>query len=281
MFRRSQSLISIQWITSAKHPMKNKLLSALSKEEYKRLLPNLEAVSLPVRQIIYAPNQLIEYVYFPTDGIISLVNVTKNGGIVEAATVGNEGMVGIPILLGGNEMISQAIVQVAGNAVRMKADVFKRAVPNGCQLHNLLLRYTLALMNLISQSVACNCLHSAEQRCCRWLLMCLDRVQSDSFELTQEFLAQMLGVQRPTVSGVATILQQAGLIRYSRGKMTICDRPKLEATACECYGIVTVEFERLLKDTAKKSQDSNSNGNGLFAHIVLPQVNGQFEHPQR
>jgi CRP-like cAMP-binding protein len=256
--------------------MKNKLLSALSKEEYKRLLPNLEAVSLPVRQIIYAPNQLIEYVYFPTDVVISLVNVTQNGGLVEAAAVGNEGMVGIPILLGGDEMSGQAVVQVAGDAVRMKADVFIRAVPNGSQFHNLLLRYTLALMNSISQTVACNSLHSAEQRCCRWLLMCQDRMQSDSFELTQEFLAQMLGVQRPTVSGVATILQQAGLIRYSRGKMTICDRSRLEATSCECYGIVTQEFERLLKDTAQKSKDSDSNG--LFTQVVQPQVNGQLEH---
>jgi CRP-like cAMP-binding protein len=135
-------------------------------------------------------------------------------------------------------MVGQAIVQVAGDAMRMKVDVFKRSVRNGSQLHNLLLRYTLALMNLISQSVACNSLHSAEQRCCRWLLMCQDRVKSDSFLLTQEFLAQMLGVQRPTVSGVATTLQQAGLIRYSRGKMTIRDRRSLEVTSCECYSIV-------------------------------------------
>lgn len=272
-------MTSTQCLTSTKHPMPNKLLSALSKEEYERLLPDLEAISLASRQIIYAPNQPIEYVYFPTDGIISLVNVTQNGGIVEAATVGNEGIVGIPILLGGDEMVGQAIVQVAGNAVRMKADVFKRSVPNGSQFHNLLLRYTLALMNSISQTVACNSLHSAEQRCCRWLLMCQDRVQSDSFLLTQEFLAQMLGVQRPTVSGVATILQQVGLIRYKRGKMTICDRSKLEAISCECYGVVTQEFKRLLKDTAQKSKDSNSNSNGLFAPIVQPQVNGQFEHP--
>ena len=173
-------------------------------------------------------------------------------------------------------MIGQAIVQGARNAMRMKTDVFIRAVPNSSQFHNLLLRHTLALMNSISQSVAWNSLHSAEQRCCRWLLMCQDRVQSDSFLLTQEFLAQMLGVQRPTVSGVATILQQTGLIRYSRGKMTICDRSRLEANSCECYGIVTQEFERLLKDTAQKSKDSNSNGNGLFAPIVQPQVNGQL-----
>ncbi len=251
--------------------MPNKLLSALSKKEYNRLLPNLETVSLPVRQIIYAPNELIDYIYFPTDAVISLVNVTQKGGIVEAATVGNEGMVGIPVLLGGDEIIGQAIVQVAGNAVRMKADVFKGAVPNGSQFHNLLLRYTLALMNSISQTVACNSLHSAEQRCCRWLLMCQDRVQSDSFLLTQEFLSQMLGVQRPTVSGVATVLQQAGLIRYRRGKMTICNRSKLEAISCECYAIVTQEFERLFNNgMTPKSKNINSNGNGLSAPIVQP-----------
>jgi CRP-like cAMP-binding protein len=257
------------------HPMQNKLLSALSQEEYEPLLPNLERVSLPLKQIIYAPNQLIEYVYFPTDGIISLVNVTQNGGIVEAATVGNEGMVGIPVLLGSDEMAGQAIVQVAGDAMRMKADVFKRSVSNGSQLHRLLLRYTLALMNLISQSVACNSLHSAEQRCCRWLLMCQDRVKSDSFLLTQEFLAQMLGVQRPTVSGVAATLQQAGLIRYSRGKMAICNRSGLEAASCECYWIVKQEFERLLKDgVAQKWNDSNRNESGLEAQIVQQQANG-------
>ncbi len=260
------------------HRMQNQLLSALSKEEYERLLPNLESVSLPLKQIIYAPNKPIEYVYFPINGIISLVNVTQNGGTVEAATVGNEGMVGIPVLLGGDEMVGQAIVQVVGDAMRMKVDVFKRSVPNGSQLHNLLLRYTLALMNLISQSVACNSLHSVEQRCCRWLLMCQDRVKSDSFELTQEFLAQMLGVQRPTVSGVATTLQQAGLIRYSRGKMTICDRRSLEAASCECYGIVKQEFERLLKDgVAQKWNDNNRNGNSLEAQIVQQQANGQLE----
>lgn len=205
--------------------IQNQLLSALPKEEYQRLLPNLETVSLPLKQIIYAPSEPIEYVYFPVNGIISLVNVTQDGGTVEAATVGNEGMVGIPVLLGSDRMVSQAIVQIVGEALRMQAEVFKREVPPGSQLHKLLLHYTLALMNQISQSAACNRLHSVEERCCRWLLLCQDRVKSDSFLLTQEFLAQMLGVRRATVSGVAATLQEAGLIRYSRGKMTICDRP--------------------------------------------------------
>lgn len=228
--------------------IQNQLLSALPKEEYQRLLPNLELVSLPLKQLIYAPSEPIEYVYFPLDGIISLVNVTQDGGTVEAATVGNEGMVGIPILLGSDRMVSQAIVQIVGKALRMKADVFKREVTPGSQLYKLLLHYTLALMNLISQSAACNRLHSVEERCCRWLLLCQDRVKSDSFLLTQEFLAQMLGVRRATVSGVAGTLQEAGLIRYSRGKITICDRPSLEAASCECYRIVKDEFDRLLQE---------------------------------
>jgi len=229
--------------------IQNQLLSALPTEEYQRLLPNLESVSLPLTQIIYTPNEPIEYVYFPNNGIVSLVNVTEDGGTVEAATVGNEGMVGIPVLLGADKIVSQAIVQIVGDALRMKADVFKREVTPGTQLHNLLLRYTLALMNLISQSVACNSLHPVEQRCCRWLLLCQERVKSEQFLLTQEFLAQMLGVRRATVSGVAATLQQAGLIRYSRGKITICDHPSLEASSCECYRIVKEEFERLLKES--------------------------------
>jgi len=229
--------------------IQNQLLSALPKEEYERLLPNLEPVSLSLKQIIYAPNEPIQYVYFPINGIVSLINVTQDGETVESGTVGNEGIVGIPLLLGSDKMVGQAIVQVVGDALRMKANVFKREVTPGTQLHNLLLRYTLALMNLISQSVACNSLHPVEKRCCRWLLLCQDRVKSDQFLLTQEFLAQMLGVRRATVSGVAATLQQAGLIRYSRGKITICDRPGLEATSCNCYRIVKDEFDRLLKES--------------------------------
>ena len=226
--------------------IKNQLLSALPREEYERLLPNLEAVSLTPKQIIYAPNESIEYVYFPNNGIISLVNFTEDGSTVEAATVGNEGMAGIAVLLGADRMISEAVSQVPGDGLRMKTVVFKREVTPGSPLHNLLLRYTLALLNLISQSVACNRQHSVEQRCCRWLLLCQDRVQSNEFPLTQEFLSQMLGVRRASVSVVAAILQRAGLIRYSRGKITILDRQGLEASSCGCYRVVKDEFDRLL-----------------------------------
>lgn len=230
------------------HRIKNRLLSALPSSEYERLLPYLESVSLPLKQIIYAPNEPIEYVYFPNSGIISLVNLTEDGGTVEAATVGNEGMVGIPVLLGADRMVGQAITQIVGDAVRMKVDVFRREVTSATPLYNLLLRYTQALINFISQSVACNRLHSVEERCCRWLLLCQDRVESDEFALTQEFLSQMLGVRRASVSVVAAILQKAGLIRYSRGRMQICDRLGLEGTSCECYRIVKQEFDRLLSE---------------------------------
>jgi CRP-like cAMP-binding protein len=226
--------------------IENKLISALPVEEYKRLLPNLEFVSLTFKQIIYAPDEAIDYVYFPNSGIISLVNVTQEGRTVEAAMVGNEGMAGIPVFLGADRMPGLAISQVVGDAVRMKADVFKHEVTPGTSLYNLLLRYTQARINQITQSVACNCLHPIEERCCRWLLMCHDRVKSDQFMLTQELLSQMLGVRRASVSEVAATLQKAGLIRYTRGKMTILDREGLEAGSCECYRVVKDEFDRLI-----------------------------------
>ena len=228
------------------HSISNQLLSAIPGEEYNCLRPYLETIDLTAYTIIYTSNEPIKYVYFPRSGIISLVNLTDDGGTVEAATVGNEGMVGIPILLGADRTVGQAIVQVAGDALRMKADIFKKQVTPNSSLHNLLLHYTLALINLISQSVACNRRHSVEERCCRWLLTCQDRVQTNEFALTQEFLSQMLGVRRSSVSVVAAILQRAGLISYSRGKMTILDREGLESASCECYRIVKKEFERLL-----------------------------------
>ncbi len=228
------------------HSINNQLLSAIPGEEYNRLRPYLETIDLTAKKIIYTSNEPIKYVYFPRSGIISLVNLTDDGGTVEAATVGNEGMVGIPILLGADRTVGQAIVQVSGDALRMKADIFKKQVTPNSSLHNLLLHYTLALINLISQSVACNRRHSVEERCCRWLLTCQDRVQTNEFALTQEFLSQMLGVRRSSVSVVAAILQRAGLISYGRGKMTILDREGLESASCECYRIVKKEFERLL-----------------------------------
>ncbi|OWY64040.1 hypothetical protein B7486_49525 [cyanobacterium TDX16] len=170
----------------------------------------------------------------------------EDGGVVEAATVGNEGMVGLPVFLEADTIPSQAIVQIPGDALRMKADAFKAWVDQSQPLQNLLKRYTQVMFNSIMQTAACNRRHEIEQRCCRWLLMTHDRVGSDNFPLTQEFLAQMLGVRRPSVSVVASILQKAGLIRYSRGKIIILDRPGLESATCECYPVIKQEFDRLL-----------------------------------
>lgn len=224
----------------------NRIVAALPREEYKRLLPYLEPVSLSFKKYLYQSQALIEHVYFPNSGVVSMLNVMEDGGTVEIATVGNEGMVGIPVLLGADCAPAETLVQVPGDAMRMKADVFKSQVIPGSSPHNLLLRYTQALMSHLSQSVACNRLHSVEERCCRWLLQTRERVSSDEFPITQEFLAQMLGVRRASVSEVAAILQKAGLIRYQRGKMKIIDQKSLESGSCECYHLIKQEYARLL-----------------------------------
>jgi CRP-like cAMP-binding protein len=224
----------------------NKLLAAVPREEYERLLPNLEAISLSFKQYIYEPNEPIDYVYFPNWGVVSMLTVMEDGGAVEVATVGNEGMIGIHVLLGTDRVSTEAFVQVPGDALRMKVDVFKNEVFPGSPLHNLLLRYTQTLIAQLSQSAACNRLHSVEKRACRWLLLTHDRVESDQFPMTHEFLSEMLGVRRASVSEVAATLQKAGLIRYQRGKMTICDRKGLESGSCECYEVFKREYARLV-----------------------------------
>lgn len=227
-------------------PLDNRLLAALPTEEFDRVVALMENVYLEFQQVLYEPNEPIEYVYFPNTGVVSLLTVMEDGAAIEVATVGNEGMAGLPVFLYADSIPGRAIVQVPGKGFRMSADVFKEQVPPGTPLHDLLQRYTQTLFNQVAQSAACNRLHSVEERFCRWLLMTADRVGTNQFPLTQEFLAQMLGVRRPTVSVVASILQRAGLIAYSRGKITILDRQGLEAAACECYAIVKVEFERLV-----------------------------------
>ena len=224
----------------------NRLLAALPQDEYERLVANMESVFLKFKQSVYEPNEPIEYVYFVQNGVTSLLNVMEDGREVEVATVGNEGMVGLPVFLGADKIPGRAFSQIPGDALRMKADVFKDKVTPGTRLHDLLQRYTQALFNQIAQGAACNSLHSVEERMCRWLLMTQDRVGEDEFPLTQEFLSQMLGVRRPTVSTAASILQKAGLIRYSRGSITVLEREGLEASSCECYGIIKAEFDRLV-----------------------------------
>jgi CRP-like cAMP-binding protein len=232
--------------SSSRNPVSNHLLAALPQEEYERLLPNLEPVSLSLKQSLYEPNEPIDYAYFINSGATSLLNLMQDGQTIEAATVGKEGMVGVPLLLGTTQIPLQVIVQIPGDGLRMKADVFKAQVSWGCPLHTLLLRYMQTLMNQISQTAACNRLHSIEARCCRWLLMTHDRMESDSFPLTQEFLSYMLGVRRASVSEVAATLQKSGLINYHRGQITIRDRKGLEAASCECYQSTQQEFKRLL-----------------------------------
>jgi CRP-like cAMP-binding protein len=234
--------------TGAIHPPgENHLLAILPREALARLQPHLESVALAFRERLYAPNEPISQVYFPCSAVVSLVLPLDGGAVIEVATVGNEGMLGLPAFLGAGSVPDEAFCQVPGQALRLGAQILRQETAGGGPLHDVLLRYTQGLMNQISQSAACNRAHSIDERCARWLLMTHDRAGRDRFPLTQEFLAQMLGVRRAGVSAAASILQRAGFIRYSRGMMTITDRPGLESAACGCYRIVRDEFERLLR----------------------------------
>ena len=227
-------------------PIKNQLLAALPETEYQRLIPHLELVSLSLNQVLYDAGELIEHVYFFNQGMCSLVTIMENGAIVEVGLVGKEGMVGLPVCWGGNTTINQAMVQIPGTAMRMKAEHLKTEFNRGGKLHSLLLRYTQALFTHACQSTACNRLHTIDERLARWLLNVQDRMESDLLPLTQEFLSHMLGARRSGVTIAAGTLSQAGMICYSRGKITILDRESLEATSCECYGVIKNEYDRLL-----------------------------------
>jgi CRP-like cAMP-binding protein len=227
-------------------PGKNRLLAALPRDEYGRLRPHLEKVPLPLKDILYEANGPIPHVFFPLNGVVSLVIIMDGGFILEVGTIGNEGMVGTPVFLGSDSSPTRAISQVPGEALRMETKSFQKEMERGGRLFGLVQRYTQAMINQISQSTVCNHRHSVEKRMCRWLLMSHDRVGTDEFQLTQEFLAQMLGVRRPTVTAVAGTLQKAGLISYRRGRLTVLDRKRLEATSCECYEVVAKELDRLL-----------------------------------
>jgi CRP-like cAMP-binding protein len=231
-------------------PGQNRLLSALSRDLQIRLLPRMEKVSLPIRQVLYETDTPIAHVYFPVSGVMSLVISLKGGESVEVATIGNEGMVGIAVFLGAERSPAKAFCQVAGQALKMRSDNFRRALEEHAELADVVRRYTQGMVNQISQTTACNHVHSVQARMCRWLLMTHDRVGADEFHLTQEFLAQMLGVRRPSVTVAAGLLQKAGLIRYQRGRIRIVDRASLENTACECYETVRQDFDRLLNIVA-------------------------------
>ena len=225
---------------------KNRLLAALPRVDYQRLLPNLVKVALPLREILYEADGPIPHVFFPLYGVVSLVIMVDGGISLEVGTIGNEGMVGTPVFLGSDRSPTRAISQVPGEALRMETKFFHEERNRAGLLHGLVQRSTQAMINQISQSTVCNHRHSVQKRMCRWLLMSHDRVGTDEFQLTQEFLAQMLGVRRPTVTVVARTLQKAGLITYRRGMITILDRKGLVAASCECYGVVAKELNRLL-----------------------------------
>lgn len=224
--------------------LENRLLQALPRKDRQRLEAKLEPVYLPYKEQIYDVGSPIPYVYFPTNCMLSMVTEME-GGTVEVGTIGNEGMAGLPIFLRTDSFPSKCFAQVPGDAVRMRSTALQEELKDGGALHVVLLKYTHYLLTQSLQSTACNRLHAAEERLCRWLLMTQDRVGSDWFPLTQEFMAEMLGVRRATVSLTASALQHAGLIKYSRGKVTVLSREKLEKASCACYVLVRKEMERL------------------------------------
>jgi CRP-like cAMP-binding protein len=229
----------------------NRLLTALPSEERQQLFGLVRNVTLPVKTVLFEPGAPIDALYFPTDGVISLVTPLHDGAIVEVATIGNEGIVGVPLVpLGG--LAVRAIAQVAGHSLRMDAAAFRAVFERLGAFQALVDKYTQALFGQISQAAACNRLHSSEERLSRWLLMSHDRVGSDQFMITQEFLGQMLGARRSTMSVSAGILQRSGLIRYVRGNVTIVDRAGLEAVACECYSVIRSELERVVEAESRR-----------------------------
>ena len=224
----------------------NRLLARLSPEEYERLLPHLEPVSFALGEVIYESGGRQSHIYFPTNAIISLLYLMENGSSAEMGVAGKEGLVGVALFMGGNTVPNRAVVQSAGDALRMKTKVLKDEFARGGTFQCLLLRYTQALMTQMSQTAVCNRLHTVEQQLCRWLLLSRDRLDTDELVMTQELIANMLGVRREGVTHAAGRLQESGLISYVRGRITILDRRGLEAAVCECYKVVKDEYDRLL-----------------------------------
>jgi CRP-like cAMP-binding protein len=225
---------------------KNHLLAALPDAEWKRWSPSLERVQLPLGEVLYEPGITLNYVYFPLTAIVSLLYVMENGASGEIAVVGNEGIVGISLFMGGQSTPSRAVVQSAGIGCRLKAQLMKDEFDKAGPVLHLFLRYTQALITQMSQTAVCNRHHSLDQQLCRWLLLSLDRLHGDELVMTQELIANMLGVRREGVTEGALKLQKAGLIQYARGRITVLDRRGLEARTCECYAVVKREYDRLL-----------------------------------
>ncbi|MBZ0072097.1 MAG: Crp/Fnr family transcriptional regulator [Thiohalobacteraceae bacterium] len=229
-------------------PRQNYLLAALPDQDYARLLPHLELVPMPLGNVLYESGNELNHVYFPTTAIISLLYVMIDGASAEIAVVGNEGIIGVALFMGGQTMPNRAVVQSAGHAYRLKGQLLKQEFNRSGELQHLLLRYTQALLTQMAQTAVCNRHHSLDQQLCRWLLLSLDRLPSNELVMTQELIANMLGVRREGVTEAAGNLQRDGLIKYQRGRITVIDRPGLEARSCECYAVVKKESDRLLPE---------------------------------
>ncbi|MDB5816673.1 MAG: hypothetical protein JWQ11_313 [Rhizobacter sp.] len=232
----------------AKDPKSNHLLAALPPQEWERWEPYLQYAELPLGHVLYEPGMTMAHMYFPTTAIVSLLYVMENGASAEIAVVGNEGLVGISLFMGGASTSSRAVVQSAGHGFKIKADVMKAEFDKAGPVLHLVLRYTQALITQMAQTAVCNRHHSLDQQLCRWLLLSLDRLHSDELVMTQELIANMLGVRREGVTEGALKLQKAGLITYARGRIKVIDRAGLEKRSCECYAVVKKEYDRLLPD---------------------------------
>ena len=243
-------------MTTVHSPDQNNLLGALPAEEFERLAAHLKLVPMPLGEVLYEPGEQLQHAYFPTTAIVSLHYVMESGASAETAGVGNEGVVGIALFMGGDTTPSSAVVKTAGHAYRLERKLLKQEFDRAGLLQRLLLRYTQALITQMTQTAACNRHHSVEQQLCRWLLSTLDRVPSHELIITQELVASMLGVRREGITEAAGKLQHAGFIRYRRGHITVLDRSGLETRACECYAVVRNELTRLLSDVQHRQEPS-------------------------
>ncbi len=253
------------------HASQNHLLAALPTAEYERLVPHLELVAMRLGESVYEPGGQLQYVYFPTTAIVSLLYVLESGASAEIAGVGNEGVIGISLFMGGNTTPSSAVVQTAGHCYRLSGNLLREEFSRAGLMQRLLLRYTQALLTQMCQTAACNRHHSIDQQLCRWLLLTLDRLPSNELVMTQELVASALGVRRESVTEAAGKLQRAGFVRYRRGHISVLDRAGLETGACECYAVVKKEIRRLLSDVRYRQ-------NVVAATMMdVPRVRAQIE----
>ena len=236
-------------------PRENQLINALAAADYARWLPHLEYIEMPLGQILYEARTVISHVYFPTHSIVSLVYLMQNGASAEIAVVGNEGVVGVVLFMGGESTFSRAVVQSGAKGFRVHAKFIKQEILESVSILRLLLRYTQALITQMAQTAVCNRHHSLDQQLCRWLLLSLDRLRGNEVVMTQELIANMLGVRREAITGAASKLLKQDLIHYVRGRITVLDRQRLEEHSCECYAVVKTEYDRLLSPRKDETQE--------------------------